>query len=230
MSTVDPLAESPVDPAAAVEDAFREQAEPSAPGSQPAPAPGGRHAQRGPGGRYSPGVGVRRGPGRPKGSKTRVPSAAPVAPAAPPEEPVSPEAAMFWGTQFSSLWNQLAHARGWPSVPGAPVDEAGLPKPPDDPEVFIRAVGEPMARTMQRVFPLIDERPWLQVVVIMAPFIGGAVGVEVKRLSARGAARPSGEARPDGTSGRVGPGGLRPEGQRENLPGQSDYLGAAMPT
>ena len=157
-------------------------------------------------------------------------------PAAPPTEPtppaVEPQLAQFWGRQYAALWNQVAAARGWPLMPGAPVDAStGLVKPAADPATFTQNIGEPVARTMDRVLPAIDERPWMQVAFLSLPFILGAAMIEGQRagryLRERrnvAAGRPSSRAGADGArEDRVRPGvdqddglspGLQPSGDR----------------
>lgn len=106
--------------------------------------------------------------------------------AAPPEAPavdVDPQAAQFWGRQYAALWNQIAAGRGWPLMPGAPVDPStGVVKPAADPATFAHNIGQPVARTMDRLLPAIDERPWMQVALLSLPFALGAAAVEGQRL------------------------------------------------
>jgi len=111
--------------------------------------------------------------------RPRKPPAPPVEPAPPA---VDPQAAQFWGRQYAALWNQLAAVRGWPLMPGAPVDAStGIVKPAADPATFTQNIGEPVARTMDRLLPAIDERPWMQVAFLSLPFVLGAVVIEGQR-------------------------------------------------
>lgn len=178
----------------------------------------------------------RKGPGRPKGSKTGAKARSEQArraalagvekrrqaqsQAMPIPAVVSPEEARFWGEQLASFWNQLAFARGYPMMPGASVDAQGLPKPPDDPDVFLPKIGDPVARSMQQLLPTIDERPWLQVLVMMAPFIGGAVRVEIARATA--ARRSPASVDAGNERGRV-----RTQGQRQD-DAREDFIGAPI--
>lgn len=182
----------------------------------------------------------RKGPGRPKGSKTGAAArsaqarkaalagvekrrAAQTAPAAPALE-VTPEEARFWGEQLASFWNQLAFSRGYPMMPGAPVDEKGLPQPPSDPDVFLPRLGEPMARTMQQLLPTVDQRPWLQVLIIMLPFLGGAARVEFERATAARRTAPRDGERVDAGHER---GRVRTQGQRQDN-AREDFIGAPI--
>lgn len=153
---------------------------------------------------------------------------------APPEAPVEvdPQAAQFWGRQYAALWNQLAAGRGWPLMPGAPVDPStGVVKPAADPATFAQNIGQPVARTMDRLLPAIDERPWMQVALLSLPFALGAATVEGQRLGRYlhdrrdvAAGRPSrrpGTDRPGEDRVRPGMGedagltpGLQPSGDR----------------
>lgn len=153
----------------------------------------------------------------------------------PPPEPatgVDPQAAQFWGRQYAAFWNQIAAGRGWPLMPGAPVDpNTGIVKPAADPATFAHNIGQPVARTMDRLLPAIDERPWMQVALLSLPFALGAATVEGQRLGRYlrdrrdvAAGRPSrrtGADRPGQDRVRPGMGedagltpGLQPSGDR----------------
>lgn len=103
-------------------------------------------------------------------------------PAQPEKREISFEEKKFWTTQMAMVWNSWAGPRKWTLMPGAPVDPTtGLPKAPTDPDEFARNVGEPLIRTMDQILPMIDQRPWLQLVIVMAPFWGSALQVETAR-------------------------------------------------
>lgn len=156
-------------------------------------------------------------------------------PQQPPEPPeqqtpaISPEAAQFWGRQYAAIWNQLAADRGWPLMPGAPVDAQGTMKMPDDPAAFLHNIGEPVARTVEGIMPAIDQRPWLQVVVMTMPFVMGAMRIEGRRVGEYLRARRDAAAgRPPGGTGTDRPGkdGVRPGVDASGLsPGLSTSAG-----
>lgn len=170
----------------------------------------------------------RRGPGRPKGSKrltaaqrseqARRAGLARAAKereraAAPPVE-VSVERKLFWGKRMQKFWNQLAGLRGYDTIP-------------DDQEV-LQEIGDPLARTMDQLVPMVDDRPWLQLVFVMAPLLGGAAIVEFRQWRERSIDATGGRApSPDGPVVRDERGGLRPQGEREKQPPE-EYLGTPI--
>jgi len=106
----------------------------------------------------------------------------PVQAVAPAKREISEGEKQFWTTQLAMVWNSWAGPRKWQLMPGAPVDpETGLPKPPTDPAVFQAQVGEPLVRTLDVVFPMIDQRPWLQLLLVTTPFWASAMKVEAVR-------------------------------------------------
>jgi hypothetical protein len=143
----------------------------------------------------------RRGP-------TPRPAQTPPAPAQPEKREISLEEKKFWCLNLAMVWNSWAGPRKWTLMPGAPVDPTtGLPKAPTDPEEFAKNVGEPLVRTLDQVLPMIDQRPWLQLTIVMAPFWGSALQVETARaVNALRARRAAAEGRTRSDPGADRPG------------------------
>lgn len=99
-----------------------------------------------------------------------------------PETAIPPNEVQFWGRRLQGILNWIADLRGYPKV----TDEQA------------QALGEPMARVVQKRAAGLDERyPEAVLLMALAPWISAAVQVEVSRIAQRRVDRPRGDSGAD---------------------------------